>query len=203
MLRGLCGAVEAELDAAVLRRLATHVGLDVDTIYPTDGKAALRRRLEGFNKAAFLGPWVVLVDLDQEYACAPELLQDWLPQPAPAMCFRVAVRETESWLLADRERVASLLGVSPALVPLEPDSLPHPKEFLVQLARRSRKRSVREALVPTESSGRAVGPGYVRTLLEFVRDRDHGWRPAAAEAVSESLGRCLRALRALREREDP
>jgi hypothetical protein len=34
-------------------------------------------------------------------------IADWLPQPAQLMCFRVAVRELESWLLADAEALAA------------------------------------------------------------------------------------------------
>lgn len=48
----------------------------------------------------------MLVDLDQEFDCAPLLGKDWLPTPAQYMQFRVVVPQIEAWLLADRERFA-------------------------------------------------------------------------------------------------
>jgi hypothetical protein len=43
------------------------------------------------------------VDLDSDTGCAPPLCEQWIPGPAPFLCFRVAVREVEAWLMADAE----------------------------------------------------------------------------------------------------
>jgi hypothetical protein len=103
------------------------------------------------------------------------------------MRFRVAVREVEAWLLADRASMALFLKVPLALIPRDPDGLDDPKLRLVDLARRSRQRDIRVDLVPREGSGRAVGPAYTSRLVEFAGKM---WRPDAAAAHSDSLRRC-------------
>jgi hypothetical protein len=107
------------------------------------------------------------------------------------MCFRVAVHEVEAWLLADRQQMARFLGVNPAKIPQTPDSLGDPKRTLVNLARDSPRRDLREDMVPRPNSGRWEGPAYASRLIEFVH---RFWRPSAAESRSESLRRCRLAL---------
>jgi hypothetical protein len=114
------------------------------------------------------------------------------------MCFRIAVRAIEAWLLADRERLATLLGVATNLLPGNPDEVGNPKTALVDLARRSRRRAIRDELVPRAGSGRAVGPLYTSRMIEFVEDTAAGWRPEQAARQSDSLARCITRLRALR-----
>lgn len=95
----------------------------------------------------------------------------------------------ESWLLADRDSVAAFLGVRIAAIPREPDRETHPKQTLVNLARTSRKRSIRQALVP-DGSGALVGPEYTPVIGGFIDDR---WDASRARANSPSLDRaCVR-----------
>lgn len=192
---GLTGAVEGDLDEALLRRITNHVGLPLLTVHGRNGKSALLNSLGGYNNAARFFPWVVLVDLNGDCDCAPECLQQWLPAPAKFMCFRIAVRAAEAWVLADRERIAGRLGIALSRVPNDPDALQDPKRELVNLARHSRRRAVREDLVPRQGSGRPVGPLYSSRMIEFIRDEDAGWRPDRASNVSQSLERCVRRLR--------
>jgi hypothetical protein len=111
------------------------------------------------------------------------------------MRLRVAVNEAESWLIADRETLAAFLGVSPDIVPLRPDELPDPKTTMINLARKSKARAVREDMVPTPDSGRKIGPAYVSRLIEYAADY---WRPEVAVESSESLKRCVERLKELR-----
>jgi len=134
------------------------------------------------------------VDLNHEVGCAPDLRLQWLPAPARFMCFRVAVRETEAWLLADRERIARFLGVAIARVPRDPEALDDPKQTVVNLASRSRRRAIREEMVARPGSRRAVGPAYTSRLIEFATDPSAGWRPAVAAGNSDSLSSCLARL---------
>lgn len=113
------------------------------------------------------------------------------------MVFRVAVRAIEAWLLADRERIAAYLGVSLHSVPALPDALADPKQALVNLARKSRRRAIRDELVPREGSGRQVGPAYSSRLQDFVLHPADGWRPEVAAGNSDSLARCIRAIERL------
>jgi hypothetical protein len=185
------GAVEGMVDDVVLRRLLDEVGAVAGAIHVKNGKGALLQRLQGFNSAARHTPWVVLVDLDRDTDCAPPFRDNWLPHPATMMCFRVAVRAVEAWLLADRERIAAFMGVSESVVPAAPEAEDDPKAAMIGLARRSRRREIRMDMVPRPASGRRVGPAYPSRLVEFVTDTESGWRPEVAARRCDSLRRCL------------
>jgi len=187
-------ACEGVVDEAVLRRLLEEVGAEPARVYGRNGKEQLRRQIPGYNEAARRFPWVVLVDLNDEAACPPPLVQKWVPDPAPHLCFRVAVHEVEAWLLADSERFARFLSVGHTRLPADPEAVVDPKEKVVSLAQGSRNRAIREDMVARPGSGRAIGPAYASRLIEFVTDRESGWRPAVAAERSESLERCLRRL---------
>ena len=193
----ISGAVEGSVDEAVLYRLVAHMGATSGPVYGKKGKPHLRQRIGGYNQAARLSPWVVLVDLDHDADCAPFLLTSWLPNPVSRMCFRVAVREIEAWLLSDREHLARFLGVAISRIPLNPEAVDDPKRTMVELARHSRRREIREDMVPRAASGRAVGAAYTSQLIEFVGDTAGGWRPEVAATSLDSLDRCLRSLRRL------
>lgn len=187
-------AVEGPIDAAVLRRLVEREGATIGTVYGQKGKSALRRDVAGYNNAARFSPWMILADLDCDADCAPLLRAEWLPHPAPRMCLRFAVREVEAWLLADREGVADFLGVSIARIPAQPESIDDPKLEVVNLARRSRRSTIREELAPRPDSGRTVGPLYVSRIIEFALNV---WRPEEAMRRADSLRRCSEHLREL------
>ena len=193
----ITGAVEGDVDEAVLRRILRHVGLELGAVHGREGKQKLLQRLGGYNNAARFAPWVVLVDLNGDCPCAPPCVQNWLPAPSEHMCLRVAVRAVEAWLLADRERIAGTLGISLRRVPDDPDNLAQPKAELVNLARHSNSRSIREQIVPRTGSGRSVGSLYTSRLIEFIEDEDGGWRPDRAAFGSDSLRRCIDRLRSL------
>ncbi len=185
----LSGAVEGTADEAVLQRLVEYAGATLGTVYGKRGKAHLRQRLPGYNAAASLSPWIVLVDLDRDAECAPQLRAAWLPHPASLMCFRVVVRALEAWLFADRERLARFLSLRPADLPVHPDTLDNPKRLLIEAARRSSRRDIREDRVRRAGSGRVVGPAYTSRMIEFVTDTRRGWRPDVAAGYSDSLSR--------------
>jgi hypothetical protein len=107
------------------------------------------------------------------------------------MCFRIAVRSVEAWLLADREGLARFLGVPPVRIPADPDQLPRPKETLVQLATRSLRRVIRQDVVPRPGRGRPVGPAYSSQLIDFI---ESSWCPGLAAGFSDSLRRCQKRI---------
>jgi hypothetical protein len=192
-------AVEGLADEAVVRRLIREAGGKLARAYGRSGKAHLRERIAAHNHAARFGLWVVLVDLDEEADCAPPLRATWLPHPEPMMCFRVAVREIEAWLLADREALAGFLGVAPSRIPLAPEAVPDPKRTMVDLARHSRRREIRDDMVPRAESGRPIGEAYTSRLIEFVESH---WRPRVAAQWADSLRRCCQRLNELVNRQD-
>lgn len=196
----ITAAVEGPTDEAVLRKVINFAGPSVGQVHGRNGKPHLLRSLAGFNHAAQFSPWVVLIDLDQE-ACLLNAMQNWLPAPASLMCLRIAVRELEAWLLSDTERFSSFFSVSYDLIPTSPDTLDDPKQTLINLVRRSRRRAVREDIVPDPRLGQSIGPAYTTRLIEFLRD-DEGWRVEVAIERSPSLRRAVAAIQALALRAD-
>ena len=187
-------AVEGNLDEAVAERLITLCGGQPGEVSPKQGRPYVLEHIGGYNEGArYGGIWFVLVDLDRKPDCAPELVADALPNPAEGMCFRVAVREVEAWLLADRAGFAKWAGVPVNRIPIDVEAIPQPKEWLVAIMRESRRREWREAIVPREGSRGTEGPAYTSALTEFVAT---DWDVEAAASVAPSLARAIRCLRA-------
>jgi hypothetical protein len=195
----ITAAVEGDVDEAVVRCLIEHIQAKTRAVYGRTGKSHLQRRLYGYNQAARFSPWIVLVDLDHDADCAPPFRNSWLPVASQYMCFRVVVRAVEAWLMADRERLAQFLSVNIARIPQNVETVDHPKLTIVNIARHSRRREIREDIVPRSGSGRVVGPAYTARLIEFVMSAKTGWRPEVAAERSESLKRCLLCLHRLKE----
>lgn len=187
-------AVEGLVDEAVVRKLVDLAGGQTADVYGRNGRHALRERISGYNNAARRSPWVVLVDLENDADCAPPIRDEWVPTPAPNLCFRVVVRAVEAWLMADGQTLARYLSVRPARIPSAPEEVDNPKDAMVALARLSRRKDILRDMVPRDRSGRRVGPAYTSRLIEYVQDH---WRPDVAAARSESLQRAIGCLRRL------
>lgn len=190
----LTAAVEGLADEVLLKRVCSFAGATVGQVYGRYGKSYILTKLNGYNHSAQFRHWVVLVDLDDDGTCAPEVLPRWLPAPSRLMRLRIAVRELEAWLLADPERIAKFLGVVVADIPADPDRVAHPKRLMVQLAQSSRRRAIREDMVPNIGSGQPVGPAYTSRMIEFILSGESGWRPDVAAGNSDSLRRCISAI---------
>lgn len=175
------------VDEAVLGRLIKDVPATLGTTYGGKGKENLIKRLAGFNGAAHFSPWAVLIDLDSSGICAPAMLRVWLPDSAPNMCFRIAVRAIELWLLADRAGLATFLRVAQTRIPPNPDAATNPKQVLVQAAAASKSSAIRDEMVPRPGAGRSEGPAYASRLIEFAEEH---WNPSVAAGASDSLRRC-------------
>jgi len=181
-------AVEGIVDQAVVVKLFEASGVVSGTSYVCDGIGNLRQRLDGFNAGARYSPWFVLCDLDR-HECAPELRSRLFgTAQAAGMEFTVAVRAVEAWLMADRRSFASFLGVGVKRVPRAPEQVANPKHAVVELARDSTRRVIREGFVPSEGSGRRIGPAYTDEVIQYVRRR---WSPNRARAASPSLARAF------------
>ena len=183
-------AVEDDLSEAVLRRIL-QTRYNVGVCYKRGGFGYLKKTIHGFNSASKGMPHIVLTDLDRG-GCAPELIEKWLSVPIHHnLLFRVAVREVESWVLADRDRFAKFLGIRKTLVPVNVDAIDGPKECLINLAMKSRKRELREDIVPIEGSTAKQGPDYNGRLIFFVEEF---WNPYEAMHNSPSLERAIKAV---------
>lgn len=164
--------VEDELSEAVLRKLIEYSGREfaIHGVLRMGGFGQIKSRIQQFKNASNVIPHIVLTDLDQ-YACAPKLLFDWGANTlTPALLFRVAVREVEAWLLADRNGIAEYLTIPLTKIPLRPENEADPKRTLINLARRSRKKRLVEEIVPVTGSRNSIGPFYNVRMGEFVRN---------------------------------
>ena len=156
------------------------------------GNDQIKQNISGFNNAAKGMPYLVLTDLDNE-DCPLVIISEWLTQPKHSnLLFRIAVKEVEAWLLAHREAFAKFLGISVDLIPPgDADRIPDPKLLLINLARRSRKRKLQEAIVPAPNSTAKIGKDYNGQLIQFV---NKSWQVASAQTNSPSLERAMNAL---------
>lgn len=164
--------VEGPLDEVVVRKILNTASLQVSSFYLAS-LPAFKAKLDAFNRAARHAAWFALCDLDDD-ECAPVRMRNFLPDPAPRMCFRIAVRAVEAWLLADRSNMARFLSVSIDLIDPHPERLSAPKSQLISIARRSRSRTIRMGIVPALGDSRVIGPEYTLLMSEFVRER---WCP--------------------------
>ena len=155
------------------------------------GYGQIQKKISGFNNAAKGMPYLVLTDLDNA-ECPLVILSEWLTQPKhPNLLFRIAVKEVEAWLLAHRSAFADFLGISVDSIRGDPDRIPDPKQCLIDLAKKSRKRKLREAIVPERNSTAKIGKDYNGQLIEFV---NNSWQVASAQTNSPSLERAMNAL---------
>lgn len=193
-------AVEGKVDEAVAKRILAEIDAlePKPIIYVTRGKSNLKNKIASYNQAAVHGPWLVLVDLDTPMLCPSTMRRQWIPQASANMCFRIAVPQIESWLIADRSGIARYLRVPPDLVPTDIEARQNAKDVMVSLAHRSRNRDLREDMVKYVN-GVVRGPGkaYASRIIEFVENH---WDVRAAAQQSDSLHRCLLSLETLVQR---
>jgi hypothetical protein len=188
--------VEGITDETVARKLIEYSHHSFGTGYGKQGKDYLKKKAAGFNELARYGnPILMLVDfMDTGLSCAPEVLKIWLPGRSSNMLLRVVVREIESWLLADTKGIAGYLKIAETLIPNDPEELLDPKQRLVNLARRSRLRKIREAMIPATGVSTVVGPAYAAAIEEFVIQH---WNVDSALNKAPSLRRCINRLQDL------
>lgn len=190
MSRDVLLVVEDELSGFVLRKLVEELGngLSVHSVQIMGGFGKIQTGIQRFKNASNVTPHIVLTDLDTR-VCAPRLLKDWgVDSVTKNMLFRVAVREVEAWLLADREGVAQYLNLPLAKMPQHPDIENDPKQTFISLVHRCKKRRLVEELVPATGSSASIGPLYNTRMGAFVRD---SWNIQRAAANSDSLSRAV------------
>lgn len=185
---------EDTLSSAVIERLITFSKVPIAIQRKLGGKGCgyIRSRIVDFQKAAQYQPFFILLDSDKD-KCALKLLNSLVPpRRRHRHClFRIAVREVEAWLLADSKGTSNFLGISERLVNKTPESLDDAKGHLIDLARRSRIRKLKEGLIPDLRTTAVVGPEYNQILSSFVKGN---WNVRAAAKRSESLRRALSAI---------
>lgn len=185
---------EDELSGAVIDRILStyRPDISIQKSVPGYGFGKIKKNLPAYNKTAKAGfPYFILTDLDTAL-CAPQLIDDWT-KSAPLssnLFFRIAVREVESWILADRENIAKYLGIPISKIPLDTDSIPDPKQLICNLARKSKKKAVREGIPPKDQYA-VQGYDYNALLGFFIQNV---WNISNAVECSSSLKRTVERL---------
>ena len=190
-------AIEDELSEAISTKILKNFGIEIITVLSEGGNAYLRQKAPELNRSAKGIDIFLLTDLNSSKHCPLELINSWIKGPLnPRFLLRVAIMEVESWLMADREGLAHFLAIPVNRIPTNTDDIPDPKEFLVSLARKSKKRKLRDELVPKQGARISIGYGYNTRLSEFVREH---WNLERAATVSPSLKRTLNRLNQVTE----
>lgn len=159
------------------------------------GYGKIKKNIHSYNAAALHNPdsaFFVLTDLDSA-ECPIRLISDWFQssQPAARLMFRVAVREIESWILADFENFASFLGISQGRMPRNPDELADPKNTLFNIVSHSRKKELKEGILPIDSNAN-IGPLYNVIISNFIQTQ---WSVENAVQNSPSLAQAAKRIR--------
>lgn len=182
-------AVEDDLSGAVVERLLSYSGSNfVTRVHNVHGYGNLKKGMTKFREASRFIPHIVLTDLDRS-PCPPSLIDDWKATELPTnLLFRIAVREVEAWLLADRTGISEFLHIDVTKVPYYPEMEDDPKRSLINLARKCRKRRFSEEIVPSPQSSASIGPLYNYHFINFVNTR---WDIREACQNAPSLDRAL------------
>ena len=181
--------VEGFVDEAVAHRLLRACGHEPGTTFGKKGCNYIQKKAKAFDLACGSTALLTLVDfMDTRLDCPGAVVRAWLPNGHPSHVFRVVVREIESWILADREAIASFLGIPMAKVPSQPELIPDPKLALINLARLSKRPAIRSALVPPLGYASSEGPLYSSEIARFVGEH---WSPERARSQAPSLEKCL------------
>lgn len=193
--------VEGLPDEAAGRKLLSFFGMNVGTVFGKRGATYIRQKLDGFSRrASHNNPLLVLIDfMDIGVKCERDIQGALLPSgPRPRCLVRGVVQEIESWALADSEGVRSFLGIPVARIPNYPERERDPKLTFINLARKSRNKARRLAIVPDQNTSAAVGPGYTLELVEFFHAH---WNAESARKMAPSLDRCMKRVAELKSKQ--
>lgn len=143
----------------------------------------------------------VLTDLDQT-ECAPELIRNWFEfddvslKVPDNLLFRIAEREVEAWLLADRAGLSGFLEIAATNFSPAPDALPDPKQHLLNVIRSKGRKRYHKEMLPLGNAH--VGSEYNSKLCEFVETH---WNLDMARNYSGSLEKAITALNLIATKE--
>ena len=183
--------IEDELSLIVLRKILNESqrSYSICNVLGRQGCSYIDKHIHGFNNASKGIPFVIVRDLDY-CECPPYLINTILAFPKHQnLIFRIAVREIEAWLLADKKSFSSYFSINKSLIPHNVEEIDNPKEFIIKLAKKSRKRNIRDDVLPRK--GAKQGPGYNACLGYYVINH---WDVYTALHNSDSLHRTFDVL---------
>ena len=187
-------AVEDELSEHVAKKtlLSVSPAFKIWQVLGGEGFGYLKKNIHKFNQIAQSIPILLITDLDAT-ECPPIKLREWgADNLHNNFILRIAVREIESWILADREGFSEYFKISKANVPTEPDGINDPKEYLINIVRKKcNKTVIKQDIVPPKGATSTQGPGYNIRMGDFIHSK---WNPVQAKERSESLFRAIKCL---------
>ena len=164
------------------------------------GCGPIFKRLDEYNETSKKSgePVIVFIDLDSTL-CAPRLLDNLQKshpikdrQPPNKFQIRIAVREVESWLLADKEGLETYFGISQKAIHPSPERLRDPKQELLNLIKGKAKAKFKRAMLPKGKG--TIGTGYNDYLVDFINTV---WDSTRACANADSLVRAIKRIKQL------
>lgn len=143
-------AVEGPTDQPIAEALISHVGRVPRPMSVEGGSWRIDRGLRRWTMPSNVAPTLVIRDWDgrsDQSPCTAELVQRLTRTDRPAhVAVRIAVRATESWLMAGRAAAVEFFRTSK--IPSDTDDIENPKLALVNACRSSRTQAIRRPLGP-------------------------------------------------------
>jgi hypothetical protein len=199
--------VEGLMHEAAADRIIKNAGHTPGACVMEKDPAKLRAKALEVNQPSAGAIYMVLVDFidtgrtgvnhwDWGLTCPAQVVSEWVPDRQPNLLFRIIVRELESWLLVDTENLQDFLRLKRGSA-IEGELYVHPKATLLGIARRSRSKRMREALVDNPSSSTLMeGRLYTSEMVRFIQER---WDISNARRRSPSLDKCCARLEEVAE----
>lgn len=185
-------ATEDALSNALGKKILSHCYQNLPDIHSLGltGFGRIRSDLRDgkFTRLAQTYPVLVLTDLDQR-TCAPSMRSEWcqgIHIPAK-LIFRIVVRESESWLMADKTEFSRFFGIPISKITAQVEQISSPKEHLLGLVDRYGNKESKKIL-PPKGSKAVTSPLYNSVLIQFIENH---WSPHSASVYSKSLKKAL------------
>ncbi|NIF89162.1 hypothetical protein [Burkholderia sp. Cy-637] len=182
---------EDELCCAIADALIAHSGIavDVQQRIVAGGEAPFRQKIPAMNNVAKnVMPVLMVADADQA-PCVVTQRNSWLPpNVSQRLSMRLAVKEAEAWVLADHVGFSNFATVSKDLFPTQPEAVPDPKQALLALVKKSKRRELRDEMLPGKGATSPVGLGYNVHMTDFVKNY---WNIGRAIDRAPSLARAI------------
>ncbi|MFN4106064.1 MAG: DUF4276 family protein [Acinetobacter johnsonii] len=157
-------------------------------IMVTGGIGELKKKVEAFINIAKIQDkaTLILTDLDQ-VGSVESLIADWQGAAIfpDAFFLLIAVKEIESWVLADCDAFSQWSGIPKNKIPINPDDENDVKQTLLNLVKRHGNIQIKRDLLPNKDAKTSkVGIAYNSSLINFVNNY---WRIEKAKLNSLSL----------------
>lgn len=164
---------EDELCCAIADALIVDSGIParIQQRIVSGGAAPFKSKIAAMNNVANkVMPVLMIADADQA-PCVVTQRNSWLPaNVSPKLSMRLAVTEAEAWILADHIGFSRFASVSKDLFPMHPETAPDPKQALLALIKKSKRRELRDEMLPGKGATSPVGLGYNVHMTDFVKN---------------------------------